>query len=1316
MYMSKESKFSSIRTKDPVINTFPWEGLKQSPKIVEQNYHDHAITHMSLGDTGNYLKKLNRNVTINKKSSIGAIVGPYGYGKTSTAIHVWQVCQEKYGMLSIPPFEWYQLVDIIEAVYGWAHYKINQGPRHLLDPLVRIYEKYRDRSIEEVADQLNLDLEKTKEAYENGTINLGINPSDVISFLTDIEEMCTKEDDYTGLIVFIDELQETADKYSSIQDFQTDLFAFADKVPTNFGNLAMIFTFPDTLEANINTTRPDIIHRLKQSSLYLRVEAIYGRNFPRELWEKYSRVFKFEEKKYKLINELTLDAIGQIAMRKDLGAGPRTVINALVEAVKYYESMAKTYSPIDLVNGFLDGKISFEEQGKFSSSVRKAIENRIVQSKPEYIKLIKLVAAFPLGCDRKKAKEFGLEIPFDHLLDSEIYGEVLYRRPEGYSLRSLLEEEVSAEPTYIRLLRDNFIRSYAPDERHAIMAMNAFRNHILEKYFEPGRKNQLDKWQWESEKRQEELCIIIELIGSFDFTYPKREVSVIVGVSPEPTEPQWSESSKELNFAFLLNYAKPSENACLLNFPPENHMLNEVFFQLNLLNIVGNNINLPRVDKIYPPDRMSGLFLLSLLDYLDSIDEKIPSPEKKGEVRILRERLLQYSEQYLFGDDVVIDSRFDIVEAGESLIKKIFDVMCSSLYPAYETLITNSRWEKYIQSYMKALRDPKVTTRMARGKEAVQTQKDYLANMFGETSVQRIENLLEENLSSFVKITDWGGRGSDDAEIEFTLHPMEEKILNLLEKSDISEDRKEGKIKKVPEREIFDLGIRNGYKLKEIAELIRILNARKLITYNVSNNEIEQLIRSLEDLSESINHRLDHCLRTFDKLESIPDFDRSRYTRRIQEVAEGVKEIKNQDDSDQLIGMLDGVQRGLDQYISSKYYYYRNKLKDKSDQMKRILVSGTPGEIKTRISGYEITWGSVLEKSRQRLKKRFDELISDYNDLSKRMNKVIQPYVTDNPMVDELIELYKEKTLIDSEFEKLETRKASIKYYLTKLDEWKSLLTRSSNLYQEAITAQASFNDERFIRIANNISDEIIESFGKSAVDALSDIEYFKDKIILLEKDITKWQRKRRKAFIDKKKNIEEHLRKIGDKNPSLKTNFDAYVSSNDNIQALINESQEHIDEVISLLLQSLESSLNEYKYFAEIKNVEFDLDQTEIEDEIRTTRNILNEILNNLNENRKLDGISELIVDVQKRAIGYNKSIYSALSTQEPSNEEEERLIRIIQENSEYQSYGIEIKKIIIKLMEEDESINFEVVLENLLELFKKNLVNIRIQSRGQR
>jgi len=1287
------NNFTKIKTKDPVINTYPWESLRKNPKVVEENYKAHAITHMSLGDTGHYISTLKRNVTKNKNSSIGAIIGPYGYGKTSTAIHIWQTSQEELGMLSIPPFEWYQLSDMIEAVTGWVQYQFEKGPRHLVKPLMEIYEKYRDKSLNEIASDLGMDIEKAQKAYDDGKLNLGIQPIDVIEFLVKISELCTNGGDFSGLAVFIDELQETADKYSSIKDFQTDLFAFADKVPTFPGKLAIIFTMPDTLEATINTTRPDIIHRFKQSSLYLRVEAIYGRKFPKELWGKFSEVFDFQDEIFKPIEEETLDSIGQIAMRKDLGAGPRTVINALVEAVKHYENLRKSYTPIDFVNGFLDGKISFEERGKFSTSVRTALENRIIQSKPEYERVIKLISAFPLGCPKEITKKYSLAISLDQLLSSEVYGEIIYNLSEGYSIRSLLTEEVTAEPTYIRLIRDNFIRGFAPDKRHAQMAMSAFKRYILGKYFEPGRTNQLDKWQWVSEESEGSSILIIDLFGSFLFEYPHREVRLLVGVSPQSGTPEWGGSLKEINFAFLLNYAENPEKLCQISFPPENMKLNEVFIQLNLLRAPRETISLPRITQSYPPEKMSALFMLSLLEYIDDIEEKIPTPEKSGELRVMRERLLQHSTQILFGSDIEVDSRFDIIEVGETLIKRIFEIMCKTQYPDYITLITNSMWEKNLQAYIKALRDPKTSTRIARGKESLETQKTYLANMFGETSKQKVEGLIKENLARLIKIDNWGGRGSDLAEVTFSLHPLESVILDQLEASEYSEQRKEGRIKRISVEELFSYGREFGYKNKEIVNSIQILNARELVAFDARKNEISQLIRSIEDLKDSVSEKVELLSSTVRKLTDLPVFEPERFYPRLEDCRSKIGNVNQQDEIDEIIDTLERAQYGLNKFISSSYANYVNELRKFSSEIDQIVSVGIPENLKKRIKGGEEPWGIVLEESRQRLRKRYDEMIIEYKELSKKIHPIIKNSPEDIPSADDLLEIFQEKTTIAVDIKRLENRKGGMLDYQNQLGEWINLQSKSNGVYQEAITAQASFGDDRFIQMANQISEGIKEQFNYSPIDALADIKEYRGKIISLEEDIVSWQRHRREYFIESKKNYESALRRLGDENPVVMTNFDPYTSSDKNVSALAKEFLDHLQNILIKLTQFLDGSLNELRYFNEIQNIEIEIAEENILNDIEKSKTMGAEIKELLQEKNEISEQINEVEAIQNRALDYNKKILSALLQREPENEFEKELLDIIKSNSDDPVRGVELKYILIRLMKDKQDIEIEKV-----------------------
>jgi hypothetical protein len=84
-----DKRLAAIREKDAVIPTYSADVLITSPAIVEVVYSTHASTHMSMGDTSTFVEKLIHWTHHNKGCVIGTIVGRYGYGKTSTAVHLW---------------------------------------------------------------------------------------------------------------------------------------------------------------------------------------------------------------------------------------------------------------------------------------------------------------------------------------------------------------------------------------------------------------------------------------------------------------------------------------------------------------------------------------------------------------------------------------------------------------------------------------------------------------------------------------------------------------------------------------------------------------------------------------------------------------------------------------------------------------------------------------------------------------------------------------------------------------------------------------------------------------------------------------------------------------------------------------------------------------------------------------------------------------------------------------------------------------------------------------------------------------------------
>lgn len=1312
--MINPEKLSAIKGKDPVINTFTWEGLRDSPQSVEESYSAHAITHMSLGDTSKYVTRLKQKILKNKFSSIGAIVGPYGYGKTSTAIHIWKEMQDTHDVLSVPPFEWLKLSDIIEAVTAWINFKLNQSSPQFINDLNQIYQQYRDKSLEEVAKELGLSIKKAQSAYEAGRINLEIDPAHVISFLMEVCQLCTNKAGFSGLAVFVDELQETADKYPSLRAFQTDLFAFADKIPTKEANFAIIFTMPDTLEANINTTRPDIIHRLQQSSLYIRVEAIYGREFPKQLWEKYAEIFDFEDNIHDPINEDTLDSIGQIASRRDLGAGPRTVINALVEAIKHYEGYNRSYSPFDLVNGFLDNKISFEERGKFSQSVRTTLEIKQISSRKEYEQVIKLLAAFPLGCSRERIKEYNMIVAFDQLAESNIYGNIIYPQAEGYTLRSLLEEEVSAEPTYFRLVRDDFIRSYNPDKAHARQAMHAFYSHVLESLFEAGRKDQLDKWQWSKSKElaggDKHIC---GLTGTFLSDYPYRDVEVNLAISPHPSSPEWGLIDAEMKFSFELIYDIENEKSNKILFTTDEKRPNEVVFHLNLMRIPTEVLNIPRIHDLYPTERMTPLFMLSLLQYLNDIDEKIPTPEKTGELKVVKDRLVQYSTQVLMGEGLDVDERLDIHDVGFALIKSIFKIMCQSLYPHYQTLITSSQWKKHEQFYVAALRDPGISPSILRGKEPLKTTKDHITRLFGQTSKQAANTLITQNLSSLAKL-EWGKGRTEGASLLFTLHPLEHEILQLLRDSPHAEDRKEGKIRFLPALEVFEKSKQHGYKNDEIIAIIELLREREYVTYNQNTNSIEQLIRSVDDLRDSLYEGLLIIESAIDKLKIIGEFDPERQASRIEQVRTGAKKLKNPEDAEDLLITLHTIENGLRRYINKTAEITITDLRTFKNKIQPILTAGVPDDLTTPIAGGTAPWSSSLEDCRQRIRRRYDEMINRYKQEARKIEQFLLEIGPIETNADYLVQLIKFGVDIQSEADQLNNQRAAILGYQTNLREWKKLLQRSNQIHQDALTAKASFNETQFLVAAEAIWSEITNKFDEAPIDALADHKEFFEDIIDLERNIGEWQRKRRETFLAEKQALEESLRLIGDERPMLKTNFDPYLPPEEIRETLREEALEHVIDILDQYEQRIKQLHNEVIYAERVQQLSGVFTPENVEEALINLNSIKKKsTTKQIHTTAGLEELSQEFIEFRDKLLDMTESVQSFITKRPPESPSENELLQFIQNSVSDTIRGADLKEVILNIVAENPDFELEHLMQDLESLFKKNQVMIRLQPR---
>ncbi len=147
------------------------------------------------------------------------------------------------------------------------------------------------------------------------------------------------------------------------------------------------------------------------------------------------------------------------------------VTQAFTLAIKSYEKTGQAYTPIQFVDDFLSGQVIFDQQGKFPSSVKKALENDPVRSVEANKEVVKLLAAFPSGLSDDTLNAFGYAESF-RSFPPLARRELIMSMSGGDTLRYLAEDIVINE-NIVQRLTTEFASRFAPGKSYAMRAAEA---------------------------------------------------------------------------------------------------------------------------------------------------------------------------------------------------------------------------------------------------------------------------------------------------------------------------------------------------------------------------------------------------------------------------------------------------------------------------------------------------------------------------------------------------------------------------------------------------------------------------------------------------------------------------------------------------------------------------------------------------------------------------------------------------------------------------------------------------------------------------
>jgi hypothetical protein len=1294
------SKLNPILNKEAILKTANARELAVSPNDVLQRYNTYANTHVPLGDTTKQLTNLQRVIVENKTCAVGTIVGPYGYGKTSTAVHLWHEIKSQ-NIIAVPPFLWKTLDELMDAVYHWIRFEFSQGPKKFLHELEGVYDKHRQEHIESLAKDAGRHI--VDKWVSEGRLSLKVNASDVVGFFTDATEVCEKAG-YKGLVVFTDELQATLASYSSRDEFFADLFDLVKDILGLAGHWALVITMDDGTEGTFARMRADLLQRLQRSALHFRVKDVYNRReYPSELWHAFEKRFKFDGSKV-IMNE-ALESIGQVASRSDLGAGPRTVTNAMALAIKHYEKSNQPYSPLSFVEDFLAGQVVFDQRGKFGTAVRKALDNPEVRDSEENQNLIKFLSAYPLGCTEKLLNQFGFAETF-HNFPGLARRELIAQLSGGFILRALSEEEIPPEQIEQRLVKE-FVARFSPSKAYAQSAADGFLKQVL-------IDSTFSGWKTESSgdlNLADNSYKFVLLRGTFDPKYPERLVNIMTTIVPQSSPPNYDKShpDADLEIRFELNYKiAPGEPSRLLVSFADPQV---AVFQLNITsnNPELANKNLPNfLLEYYAPDQFTPLLCLSLSDFL--FRNQGSSPDDKSRVNTVIAPLRQFSLSLLLGDSIeVTNSEFASGMVGADRIKEVFRQQCRKLYPDYKTLLIDKNWQTYIQQYQYAIE--KVATEdgisMARGRQPWVTTKEDVAGALRipGRKLTTLEVILDSLSKAGVleKIQFSGRSTSSEVSLLLKLHPLEEDWLNKLDNSKQHTHYKGVEAPSLPADVLMQQSRALGYTLSEIQEVIHLLVARKYIDLDKKRNAFVRTIDSVDDLRSSVQALVDNLDKDISLLSAeLPDFDDRFYP--TAKLKSDLGKAKERDEFERIRAEVRRLSGALNGFVGKRFESLRQSLSKELDDIYNSVRQGIPMWLSNSYPASPLS--EILERQKNSLVSAYQGTLDEMRLERESSFKKAQDATSQSPKG--LVQVYALYRDLSDKGRKLRTRLQSYQDKREELEAWWNINKLASDVDIRAKNIYQVYEYSEFNELAQKLWKEIKESSVTDPLSFVSRHVRIREQIEALEQRISTWVENQRSDFENKRIFYQTALKDLG-VNADIRVPFDSeHPAESSNVLH---------DQVSTLVQQHIGSMAVRLNHILEVSEFAIKVQKLGLQSQQVQAQSLIDEI-SRLGTDFSADKISDpeqfntyVIAPIQK-VIKEEKALYQAvrksLKPGKPKGPELALYDILVKSNGQ-----MDLRSLITSLLEKgDENIDLDNIMQNIKSLFQKNLIDIRLNA----
>lgn len=1121
-----------------IVDTARAEDLEQIPETIRARYEPYAEAFFPTETVKQMEQRLLNELRAGRPVA-GYISADFGYGKTATSIHIWKRLLDD-GFVAVPPFLLRSLGDLARATRGWFRHQLHQRQPSLIERLEENYRACTSQSLNELAGEIaaRQGIPETKAraiVQEYIAQRRDVTTSRTLLRFLEAAAALAQQAGFKGLVVFADEVQEfirveeggARDAIQTLSELVKGIRAM--NVP-----LGLVMTIPVTpTEIAIEEQAGDIMHRMRERGTALRLEDVYGRTFPRLLWEHLCAISGGTDIQ-SAVDERTLEALGQICERKDLSDGPRTVMSAFKRIAQHYRETHRPYTPFDLVDDYLRGLIVFEgKEAKLTRTLRPLLETSYVKGNPLRERAVKLLAAFPRGVNEGLARDL-YPVIVDLAEKGGWLGNYITQLPEGFVLVGL-QEEVQRRPLLDEVVRD-FRRRWHhvhSEEQKMRLALVAFAQELIPLLFPPrapgqyanfgGHRREPDRFE------RDARGILYEILeGSFErlhSRFPNRKVCISVGPGGNALIYFRPPEDVDLDIRFFLETPGDPDAPTRIVTVNQDRRID---IHLNLNRTFGRQfpLDLAFLRDIMLPDHTSAQVLLALsMRIWGWLQEHPDTSEADRQGMESHRRVLHRYALQLMLPDAADPAKVELqgikaTGAGQQLMESLFEAKCAELYPDYRPLAITKEWTNYLRRYRDVLSRRPLAER--RGREPFVASKEEIARAFGwpPATFENQSRLLQE--MGLLKVH-WGrGRGAEsEARVEFLEHPLEEILLYALQREGRERTPTTGlparRVKSLEVSRLKDIARRYGYLEDETDEVLELLVLRQRLQ-RASDGTVQEFagMPNTEELSlqaQELETRLSLLLPYFKG--ELADH---------QKALEDVRQLLAVHEDEVL---LDAAQRKLHELEVRLDEFTRGQTRHLAEQISRTLQELEkrapdlfPRELDTQITGATdfVRWVDDARKSLQKafasLRREWDRLKEDFAQAQQRtMGEGSAHSLAQELAVYE--RLHRAKAQIEEHRERLRP-------YLTGLQHWKEIVTRVTNL-RDRLEPESPLRK----RLDEEVGSAILDNFASRGTEALLDWERFRADVEQIEAELRAEESRQREAFHERKEKYETVLGKI---------------------------------------------------------------------------------------------------------------------------------------------------------------------------------------------